>query len=115
MSMFHLSKEAGDVQRSVDISPLLRVSSGPQSLTPSATLLMNERGAQKSLAGEAILDLGFGEASFHLHPFLKAALREAASRPRYAPVLGLPALRQAIAQYLGETPQNTAAARHFVV
>ncbi len=115
MSMFHLSKEAGDVQRSVDISPLLRVSSGPQSLTPSATLLMNERVAQKSLAGETILDLGFGEASFPLHPFLKAALREAASRTRYAPVLGLPALRQAIAQYLVKTRGITASSDHIVV
>src|SRR5258708_22616719 len=70
MSMFHLSKEAGDVQPSLDISPPLRVSSCPPSLNPSAPFFVNQTVAQKSLAGEAILAAGFVEASFPPHPFL---------------------------------------------
>src|SRR5213596_2427376 len=88
-------------------SPLSSRSTVPLGLTraaraaaTSATLAMNEAVAKRRAAGRETIHLGFGEASFPLHPLLKAALAEAATHTGYAPVLGISALRQAIADYL---------------
>src|SRR5437868_5734934 len=78
----------------------LRLASAAQTFPTSATLAMNEMVAKRRAAGRKTIHLGFGEASFPLHPQLKAALAEAATHTGYAPVLGIPALRQAIAEYL---------------
>ena len=64
---------------------------------------MNEAVAKRKAAGLETIHLGFGEASFPLHPLLKKALAEAATQTGYAPVLGIPPLRQAIAAYLTRT------------
>src|SRR5437868_8907437 len=78
----------------------LGLASSAQTLPASATLAMNEAVAKRRAAGRETIHLGFGEASFPLHPLLKAALAEAARYTGYAPVLGISALRQAIADYL---------------
>ncbi|HZU69594.1 MAG TPA: aminotransferase class I/II-fold pyridoxal phosphate-dependent enzyme [Ktedonobacteraceae bacterium] len=81
----------------------LDLASSAQALPASATLSMNEAVAKRRAAGRETIHLGFGEASFPLHPLLKGALAKAATRTGYAPVLGIPALRQAIAAYLTRT------------
>ncbi len=81
-------------------SALLRLAPAAQTFPTSATLAMNEIVARRRAAGRKTIHLGFGEASFPLHPLLKAALAEAAKHTGYSPVLGIPALRQAIAEYL---------------
>ena len=86
-----------------------------QALTPSATLAINEAIAARRAAGHEVVHLGFGEASFPLHPLLRAALAEATPRTSYAPVLGIPALRQAIAGYLSRTRGLNVPAGHIVV
>src|SRR6266480_6043681 len=80
--------------------PPIQLVSGAQALATSATLSMNEAVAKRRAAGRETIHLGFGEASFPLHPLLAAALAEAAKHTAYAPVLGIPNLRQAIADYL---------------
>src|SRR5436309_1668861 len=80
--------------------PPIQLVSGAQTLATSATLSMNEAVAKRRAAGHETIHLGFGEASFPLHPLLATALAEAAKHTGYAPVLGLPKLRQAIAEYL---------------
>ncbi len=80
-------------------SPIQLVSEA-QTLATSATLSMNEAVAKRRAAGRETIHLGFGEASFPLHPLLATALAEAAKHTGYAPVLGIPKLRQAIAEYL---------------
>jgi aspartate/methionine/tyrosine aminotransferase len=83
--------------------------SSPLSLNPgatapaSATLRMNEAVAVRSAAGQRTIHLGFGEANFPLPTPLREELARAATRTEYAPVLGLPALRAAIAAYLART------------
>ena len=83
--------------------------SGPLSLNPdaetpaSATLRMNEAVAARRAAGQRTIHLGFGEANFPLPTPLREELARAATRTEYAPVLGLPALRAAIAAYLART------------
>src|SRR5690348_15706312 len=86
-----------------ELSPLhtpLQLVPGAQALATSATLAMNEAVAKRRTAGRETIHLGFGEASFPLHPLLATALAGAAKHTGYAPVLGIPALRQAIAAYL---------------
>src|SRR2546428_5780632 len=93
----------------------LRLASTTQTLPTSATLAMNEAVAKRRAAGRETIHLGFGEAAFPLHPLLKTALAEAATHTGYAPVLGIPALRQAIAAYLARTRGMTCSADQIVV
>jgi len=55
--------------------------------------------------GRAIIHLELGEPDFHPAPPVKEALRRAveAGKDRYCPMLGVPALREAIAGYLHRT------------
>ena len=69
----------------------------------SATLRMNEAVAARRAAGQRTIHLGFGEAPFPLPMPLREELARAATRTEYAPVLGLPGLRAAIAAYLART------------
>lgn len=86
-----------------------------RSLPPSATLRMNELVAARRGAGNEIIHLGFGQASFPLSPQLRQAIADAASQTAYPPVLGLPALRAAIAEYLGRTRGLAVAADQIAV
>ena len=95
-------------------TPLLLVP-GAQTLATSATLSMNEAVAKRRAAGQDTIHLGFGEASFPLHPLLHTALAEAAKHTGYAPVLGIPALRQAIAAYLARKRDLTFSSDQIVV
>lgn len=74
----------------------------------SATLRMNEAVAARRAAGLRTIHLGFGEATFPLPMPLREELARAATRTEYAPVLGLPNLRAAIAAYLTRTRALTA-------
>lgn len=78
-----------------------------QDMASSATLAMNEAVAARRAAGRKTMHLGFGEASFPLHPLLAEAMARAAKRTGYAPVAGIPALRKAIAAYLERTRHIT--------
>ena len=101
MSTFH-SKDTKAYQEPSH-SPMhapLSLTSAAHGLPTSATLAMNEAVAKRRSAGRETIHLGFGEAAFPLHPRLKTAFAEAATRTGYAPVPGIPALRQAIAAYL---------------
>ena len=104
MSTIHSgdTREAGDHLSTPKQSPIQLVSKA-QNLTTSATLSVNEAVAKRRAAGLETIHLGFGEASFPLHPLLAKALAEAAKNTAYAPVIGIPRLRQAIAEYLART------------
>jgi aspartate aminotransferase len=65
----------------------------------SATLAANEALARRWEAGQPVLPLAFGEAGLPVHPLLAEALTAAAGRNAYAPVAGLPELREAAAGY----------------
>jgi aspartate/methionine/tyrosine aminotransferase len=93
----------------LDLAPAAR------SLAASATLAMNEAVAQRRAAGRETLHLAFGQASFPLHPLLRAALADAADATGYAPVQGVPALRQAIAAYLTRTRRLSVAPEQVIV
>lgn len=93
----------------------LGVSARARTVGASATLAINEAVARRRAAGEDIIHLGFGEASFPLHPTLREALARAATRTGYAPVQGILELRAAIAGYLGRTCGLTYHAEQIIV
>ncbi|WLD59459.1 pyridoxal phosphate-dependent aminotransferase [Salinispirillum sp. LH 10-3-1] len=64
----------------------------------SETLLINERSASLAQT-RPIHRFGFGQSPFPVPDALQAALREHAGEKAYLPVQGLPALRQAVAQF----------------
>ena len=68
-------------------------------LSPSPTLLINERVRRMWAEGETVYHLGFGESRFPAHPKIVGALVEHASRQSYLPSVGIPELRQAVADF----------------
>jgi aspartate/methionine/tyrosine aminotransferase len=70
---------------------------------PSATLLVNEAVAERWARGEHVLQLGFGESRFAVHPKLQAAITANAARKSYLPARGLPELCSAVASYHSES------------
>src|SRR5437667_3667971 len=93
----------------------IQLVSGAQTLSTSATLSMNEAVAKRRATGRETIHLGFGEASFPLHPLLATALAEAAKHTGYAPVLGVPELRQAVAEYLARKRGLTFSSDQIIV
>src|SRR5215470_7559025 len=93
----------------------LQLAPAAQNLASSPTLAINEAIAQRRAMGHEVIHLGFGEATFPLHPVLEAALSRAAKYTGYAPVLGIPALRQAIADYLTRTRGLNCSPEHIVI
>ncbi len=109
----HTTAHQGEID--TQASAPLELTPSVQTLASSATLTMNEAVAARRAAGRAVIHLGFGEASFPLHPLLVDALARAAKHTSYAPVLGIPALRQAIASYLARTRNLQVSPDHVAV
>lgn len=65
-------------------------------LKPSATLWINERSKKLSSEGRTIYRLGLGQSPFPVPPGVVAALSVCSHEKDYLPVLGLPALREAV-------------------
>jgi aspartate aminotransferase len=61
----------------------------------SATLEINELVQQRLNQGRQVVHLGFGEATFPIHPSVAAAHRDASLKTSYLPVAGLQSLREA--------------------
>jgi aspartate/methionine/tyrosine aminotransferase len=81
----------------------LALTGSSRAMASSPTLAINEAVARRRAEGKETLHLGFGEAMFPLHPALRQAATEAIASTGYAPVAGVPELRQAIASYIERT------------
>ncbi len=79
-------------------------------MTPSATVAINERSNAMLAAGHEVYKLGLGQSPFPVPDVVVAALRDAAHEKDYLPVVGLPALRRAVADYHGRQGVEVAAA-----
>jgi aspartate aminotransferase len=93
----------------------LELASSMHDLAPSSTLSINEAVARRRAAGRETIHLGFGEATFPLHPLLHDALARAIKHTSYAPVPGILALRQAIADYLARTRALAYSPDHIII
>jgi aspartate aminotransferase len=86
-----------------------------RAMASSPTLAMNEAVARRRAEGKPTIHLGFGEATFPLHPHLRQALVDATEKTGYAPVAGVSTLRQAIAGYIQRTRGVECSAEQVVV
>lgn len=83
--------------------PTIPLNKKIQSIKPSATLLINERSQQLIRQGKKVFKLGFGQSPFPVPEVVVKSLQNNAHHKDYLPVLGLPALRQAVADHAGRT------------
>jgi aspartate/methionine/tyrosine aminotransferase len=81
------------------IKPFHFSRAGLRGLAPSATLSLNERVREMWAAGRDVYHLGFGESRFPVHPKIAEALKAHVQSRSYLPTLGIPELREAIAQF----------------
>lgn len=70
-----------------------------QGLQVSPTLAVQERARALRAAGRTVYQLGLGQSPFPVPRQVVEALRQAAGEKEYLPVRGLPALREAVADY----------------
>ncbi len=68
-------------------------------LKPSATVAINDISNHLHAKGTRIVKLGLGQSPFPVPPNMVAALRLNAAQKDYLPVIGLPELRKAVADY----------------
>ncbi len=116
MSTIHpQSKMSSQKTSHMQVESPLGLTMTASAFTTSPTLAINEAVAKRRAEGQDIIHLGFGEASFPLHPLLQTALAEAAKHTAYTPVLGIPELGKAIAAYLTRTRQLTCSPESIVV
>lgn len=66
---------------------------------PSATLTINERSARLAREGRQLYRFGFGQSPFPVPAPVIAELQANAAQKDYLPVRGLPALREAVADF----------------
>ena len=68
----------------------------------SATLQINEQVRRASERGEPILQMGFGQSPFPVHPRIQEALEASADKNMYLPCAGLDELRSLALDYFAE-------------
>lgn len=81
------------------ISNYINLNLNIRGLTPSATLVINERSKMLEAEGNKIYRLGLGQSPFPVPESVQQALRNNTHQKNYLPVEGLPELREAIAKY----------------
>jgi aspartate aminotransferase len=94
-----------------------KIASRVAQLTGEGALAVYSRAKELERAGKSIIHLELGEPDFHPAAQVVASLREAVSagRDRYCATRGVPALRQAIAEYLRKTRRLDVSAEQVLV
>src|SRR5271170_5844352 len=98
-------------------TPSRKIASRVAQLTGEGALAVYSRAKVLERAGKSIIHLELGEPDFHPAAPVVEALREAVSagRDRYCGTRGVPALREAIAEYLKRTRRLDVAAEQVLV
>jgi aspartate aminotransferase len=96
---------------------MTRIASRIAELTGEGALAVFSRAKELEREGRSIIHLELGEPDFHPAAPVVDALRDAvaAGRDRYVSTRGIPALREAIAEYLRRTRRVEAAAEEVIV
>ena len=69
-------------------------------LKPSSTLVINEKCKELISQGKKVYQLGFGQSPFPVPENIVSELKKNAHKKEYLPIQGLPALREAVSNYL---------------
>jgi aspartate/methionine/tyrosine aminotransferase len=88
---------------------------GIRGLKVSATLSMNDRVREMWASGQHVYHLGFGESRFPVPAKLAEALGAHAQQRSYLPALGIPALRETIAEFYQRKFQMAVSPNQVVV
>ena len=96
---------------------MTRIASRVAQLNGEGALTVYSRAKELERAGRSIIHLELGEPDFHPAAPVVDALRSAVAggRDRYCSTRGIPALREAIARYLGRTRRLEVAAEEVLV
>jgi aspartate aminotransferase len=96
---------------------MTRIASRVSQLTGEGALAVYSRAKELERAGRSIIHLELGEPDFHPAAPVVDAVRGAvaAGRDRYCSTRGVPALREAIAEYLKRTRRTDVAAQQVLV
>lgn len=97
--MFRLPAEGAAPTTDDGLSPRVSIDRRADGLAPSSTLAIQERCAALVAEGRPVVRLGLGQSPFPVPPSVVSTLRANAGRKDYLPVQGLPALREAVAEY----------------
>ena len=81
-------------------SPEVYLNLNIRGMGPSATLAINERSRQLAAQGQRIYRLGLGQSPFPVPGHVQQCLRDNAHQKDYLSVKGLPALRQAVVDWV---------------
>jgi aspartate aminotransferase len=84
----------------MSFAPHAHLNLNVRGLKPSATIAINERSRELQRQGRTVIRLGLGQSPFPVPEVVVEALRAHAHEKDYLPAKGLPALRQAVADYL---------------
>lgn len=84
-------------------SPEVYLNLNIRGMGPSATLAINERSAQLRAEGRDILRLGLGQSPFPVPEHVRESLARNAHQKDYLAVKGLPALREAVVDWVRRT------------
>ena len=84
-------------------SPEVYLNLSVRGMGPSATLAINERSRQLQEAGRTVYRLGLGQSPFPVPEHVRASLAQNAHQKDYLAVKGLPALREAIVDWVRRT------------
>src|SRR5436189_5097105 len=96
---------------------MARIASRVSQLNGEGALAVYSRAKELERQGRSIIHLELGEPDFHPATPVKEALKRALDegKERYCPVLGVPALREAIAAYLNQTRNLNVSPANVVV
>ena len=83
--------------------PFLDLAPSVKNMGQSATLAINERSRRLRAEGREVFRLGLGQSPFPVPECMERALCDNAHQKDYLAVEGLPALRQAVTEYLHRT------------
>jgi len=85
------------------------------SLTPSATLAINEKSKELILKGKKVYRFGFGQSPFPIPEKIVSVLKKNANKKAYLPMQGLPELREAISNYLSKKTGNSFLKENIII
>lgn len=95
--------------------PLRFSRAGVRGLNVSATISVNDRVKEMWAAGKNVYHLAFGESRFPVHHKIADALVSNVQKRSYLPPLGIPELRQTVAEWYGRTYDMEVAPSQVVV
>ena len=96
-------------------SPEVFLNLNVRGMGPSATLAINERSAALQAEGREVLRLGLGQSPFPVPDHVRDSLARNSHQKDYLAVKGLPALREAVVDWVHRTEGLSYSPDHILV